>query len=209
MVLHHLHRSHIGGGNAGGGEVVAALQHVHVLDVELRDGLALVFHLAVVLHLDAWHLLQHIGNDNVRCVAKGIHHIVYRVVAAPNLLRLHAHFLQLQRFFHHGEIDSLCLVFHLLELPLQVEAINRNEQFGFFALRNQLIMTFLIRKGIGHRKAVRHAQQHHRGIINGLFLLVVYLAGNGRLGEGLNAEENTNYQKNKPFHINYSNSAGL
>ena len=133
----------------------STLPSVHVLDVELRDGLALVFHLAVVLHLDAWHLLQHIGNDNVRCVAKGIHHIVHRVVATPNLLRLHAHFFQLQCLFLHREIDSLCLVFHLLELSLQVEAINRNKQFCLLALRNQLIMTFFICKGIGHRQAVR------------------------------------------------------
>ena len=126
VVLQDLHGGHVRGVDVVGGESVAALQQVHLLDVEFLDALAVVLDAAALRHLDAGHALQHVANDAVALLLVGSDEVVERVAVLPNLLRTDGYFFQLHILLLHAEVEPLRLVFHDFHLIADGKARGRD-----------------------------------------------------------------------------------
>ena len=116
VVLQHLHGGHIAGVDVVGGQTVAALQQVHLLHIELLDGLAVVLYLPVVGHLDTRHTFQHIADDAVALLLIGSHEVVHCVALLADLLCLHVDLLQLHVLQLYAEIHPPGMVLHYFHL---------------------------------------------------------------------------------------------
>lgn len=112
VVLQDLHGGHVRGVDVVGGESVAALQQVHLLDVEFLDALAVVLDAAALRHLDAGHTLQHVADDAVALLLVGSDEVVQRVAVLPNLLRTDADLLQLDGPLIGADVQPLAFVRH-------------------------------------------------------------------------------------------------
>ena len=118
VVLHHLHGAHILCADVLRGQSVACVQHVHVLDVELRYVLPVVLDASALAHLHAGHALDDVGNHAVVLLLVGGHVVVDGVAAPPYLVGHDAHLLDCYRLFHGKEVEPLRAVgHHLYVLP--------------------------------------------------------------------------------------------
>ena len=79
VVLHHLHLRHSLRGQVLGGLIVSAAQEVVPLYEQFVDALALVGYVAIVLHLYAGHLPQHVLDVLVALSREGGHVVLHRV----------------------------------------------------------------------------------------------------------------------------------
>lgn len=122
VVLQDLHGGHVRGVDVVRCQTVAALQQVHLLDVEFLDALAVILDAAIVGHLDAGHTLQHVADDAIALLLVGSDEIVERIAVLTYLLRPHADLLQLHGLFADAEVEPLRAVGHDLHLVADGEA---------------------------------------------------------------------------------------
>ena len=103
VISHDLHRTYIYLRQSIGSYTVFVTQHIQPLNIELADGLTLVFDLSVLLvHLKAGNAGEYVANVAIILIGKS-RHIVYQCVTMlTHLTCLDSHFLQgYCLFLHH------------------------------------------------------------------------------------------------------------
>ena len=180
VVLQDLHGGHVRGVDVVGGESVAALQQVHLLDVEFLDALAVVLDAAALRHLDAGHTLQHVADDAIALLLVGSDEVVERVAVLPNLLRTDGYFFQLHILLLHAEVEPLRLVFHDFHLIADGKARGRDGHG--VGLRGELQTVVSLRVGVGKAQDIARALRSHGDVsVHRLALRVEH----GALDDGL------------------------
>ena len=199
VVLQHLHGGHVGGVDVVGGQSVAALQQVHLLHVEFLDGLAVILDAAVVGHLYAGHVLQHVADDAVALLLVGSHEVAERVAVLPYLLRPHGNLLQLHGLFLHAEIEPLRAVGHLFRVAANGQS-GGADGHGV-GLGGKLQPVVALGVGVGKNQDVARALRGHADVsLHVLALRVGHCALNDGLGGGRYGCEGEHGGDDQPMH---------
>ena len=146
VVLHHLDAGHVLRGNVVRRKTIAAVEHVHPLDVELVDRLAVVADLARLFDLDARHLAQHVGDRAVLCLGEACDVVAHRVAPQREARRtdldladLHGTGLETDLLWQPGGIEPLRTVAHHRDVdPCGPHPLTRAETEGAVRSRGRV-----------------------------------------------------------------------
>ena len=158
VVLHHLDAGHVLRGDVVRSQRVAAVEHVHPLDVELVDRFAVVADLTRLFDLDARHLAQHVGNRAVLRFGEARDVVAHRVAPQRearctdlDLADLHGTGLETDLLWQAGGIEPLRTVAHHRDVdPCGPHPLTRAETEG--AVRGRGRVTRLPARAVGRQQ---------------------------------------------------------
>ena len=104
------------------------MEHVHLLNVKLANGLAVVADASAPRHLNTWNLLQHVAYDSVALLSIRPHEVVGGIALYGDRISFDADLLQLDLPLLNVEVHSLRLISHHLNVVAYHEARNANAQ---------------------------------------------------------------------------------